>query len=50
MDDVKRQIFATAALNNTVSDKKKQMNDILLNIRDENSSTVTIKVFILLNF
>ena len=26
------------------------MNDILLNIRDENSSTVTIKVFIPLNF
>ena len=45
-----KEKFLTPLLLIILSVIKKQMTDILLNVRDENSPTVTRKVFIPLNF
>ena len=50
MNNIKIRVFATAALTTAFNDKNKQMTDILVNLRDGNSTTVTRKILISLHF
>ena len=50
MNNIKIRFFATAALTTAFNDKNKQMTDILVDLRDGNSTTVTGKILISLHF